>query len=373
MKNKKTLFRIVLVVLILVVIVAVIEKTFIHPKSVAFLQGPGEITGIVSCPGNNRQRQASVWLGCYDKQLYYFGGRKAGADKTKYDDSLYVFQDGGLVEVFPLSRGKGEISILGIVDCFLYYWDYRGSDYENIRLYCYNLESNKESLLYSGHLYGVASLYFANDGSVYFPLFPESGKAAQFVHVSGESVLGVKPLTDGYPLGENTYYVESEYYDVVVERISKTDHDGNKLDEIPFESAHRRSMIPYEDGLLVHNEGLESLLYQIHEDGSVTKLFSVPCLGTTSAVNTHGTDAYISVLRYEKYGEKGMLRYENDLLSGTYRISLIDGSTEKISDMYFNGLYNFDDSCFYCCDQQGNIYKMKFDGTTEPILLLSED
>ncbi len=377
MTNKKILFRIVLGALILVVSVVLslvlIDKTFVHPKSVIFLQGPAEITGIVSCPGNNRQREASVWLGCYDKQIYYYGGRKNGADRTKYDNSLYVFQEDGLAEVFPLSCGRQDILILGIMDCFLYYRDYSSRDYKNLQLYCYNLESNKESLLYSGPLCSLSSLYFANDGSVYFPLFPKSGEAAQFVHVSGESVLGVKPLTDGYPLGENTYYVVSEYQDIPVGRILKTDHDGNDLDEIPFETADRRWIIPYDDGLLVHNEGRNSLLYRINEDGSVTTLFTVPCLASTSAVNIHGTDAYISILRYEEYGEKGKLRYENDLLSGTYRISLIDGSTEKISDMYFNGLYNFDDTCFYCCDELGNIYKMEFDGTTVPILLLSED
>jgi hypothetical protein len=205
-------------------------------------------------------------------------------------------------------------------------------------------------------------------------LRPGFGETTQYVHVEGDKVLGVGPLTEGYSLGNSVYYVLSDYSDVQVERIVKTTADSNaEVAELSLGQAYRRSIIPYEGGLLVHNEGLNSLLYRIESDGSVTELFNVSCLDSNSAVNIHGTDAYISVLRYEKYGEKGMLRYENDSLEGTYRINLIDGSVEKINDMCFDAIYNFDDTCFYCCDSSGNIYKMEFDGTTSPIMLLSSD
>lgn len=373
--KKRKIFLIVLCTLAFITgAVLMVKFLFMHPKSVTFSSCPTEITYTGFHPGNNRQRTASVWLGCYNQQLYYFGGGKSSTNKTEYDDSLFVFQEGNLVEVAPLSRGKNTISILGIVDNYIYYREASRGDYTKYKLYSYNLESKEESLLYCGDLRWTSSMFFANDGSVYFQLRPVRGETTQFVHVLGQTVLGVEPLTEGYPLGESVYYVVSEYHDVQVERILKTDADGNiELEEIPFEQAYNRSVIPYEDGLLVHNERLNSLLYRIDEDGSVTELFNVPCMASESAVNIHETDAYISVVRYEKYGEKGMLRYENDSLEGTYRISLIDGSIEKISDMCFDGLYNFDDTCFYCCDKQGNIYKMEFDGTISPILLLSED
>lgn len=375
MRKRKIILLIVLYTLGLVIGATMIVKLFfIHPKSVTLLNCPTEISCIGSHPGNYRQREANVWLGCYDGKLYYYGGNKGDSDETKYDDSLCVFEEGTLVELVHLpSRGKNTVKIIGIIDHYLYYRECTNSDYDNQKLYYFDLETNKESLIFCGHLFINTSMYFADDGSVYVPLFPNSGEPVQYLHVLGGDVLGIESLTEGYPLGDSIYFVTKEYSGVQVERIMQTDLEGNIiLEEVPLGQAYNRSVIPYDDGLLIHNEQLGSLLYQINGDGAVTELFSIPCLSSQSAVNIHGTDAYISVLRYEKYGEKGMLRYENDSLEGTYRISLLDGSVEKINDLCFDGIYNFDDTCFYCCDKDGNIYRMEFDGTTSPVLLVSE-
>lgn len=373
--HKKRLFLLgVLITLGLLAITVLAIFLFVIPqKSVAYLNGPPEITYAGTHPGNNRQRAASVWLGCYNQQLYYYGGGKSSSYKTKYDKSLFVFQEGTLIEVVPLTQRKNSITILGIVDSFLYYREYNNGNDKEQKLYCLSLENKEKRMLFCGALFPASSMYFADDGSVYFPLLPTSGEKQQFVHVSRQTVIGIEHLREGYPLGDYIYHVVSEYSDAQVECILKMDaEDESIFEEIRFEQAYDRSLIPYEDGLLVHNERLNSLLYRIDKEGKVTELFNVPCLSSQSAVNIHHTDAYISVLRYEKYGEKGMLRYENDSQEGTYRISLIDGSIEKINDMCFNGIYNFDDTCFYCCDKQGNIYKMEFDGTTEPILLIGD-
>lgn len=367
--KKKRAFSLAILSVISIFCVALIVKVCTdHKNTATIISERIEIISATNQPGNNRQHEADVWLGCYDKKLYYFGGRKNTADKLKNDNSLCVFQDGSLVEVFPLSKGKGIITILGIVESNLYYLDY-----DNKKLYCYNLKSNEETLLQTGSFDPASSQYYAEDGSVYFPLSPEHGEVPYFVHVLGESALGIEPLTEGYSLGESIYYVVKEYSDGQVERILKSNPNAPQLEELTFDQAYKRSVIPYDGGLLVHNEGLNELLYRINSDGSITNLFSVPCLASISAVNVHGTDAYLSVLRYEKYGEWGRLRYENDTMKGTYRINLIDGSVEKINDMFFNGIYNFGDDDFYCCDEQGNIYRMELDGTLRSILLISKN
>lgn len=373
-KNKFFLLVMVCTMALAIGVIVIANLSFIPPKAITLLNCPLEISCIGSHPGNYWQREANVWLGCYDGKLYYYGGNKDGSDKTKYDDSICVFEEGTLVELIQLpSHSKNVVEIIGIADHYLYYWECTNSDYDNKKLYYFDLETNKVSLLFCGHLSVNASMYFADDGSVYVPLFPEAGEAAQYVHVLGGDVLGIEPLIEGYPLGDSVYFVAKESSDVQVERIIQADLEGNIiLEELPLGSAYDRCIIPYEDGLLIHNGQLNSLLYRIDKDGVLTELFSIPCLSSQSAVNIHGTDAYISVLRYEKYGEKGMLRYENDSLEGTYRISLIDGSVEKINDLCFGGIYNFDDTCFYCCDKDGNVFKMEFDGATSPVLLVSK-
>ena len=55
--------------------------------------------------------------------------------------------------------------------------------------------------------------------------------------------------------------------------------------------------------------------------------------------------------------------FEEDKLSGTYRIDLTDFSTEKISDTVFTGMYIFNDSEIYACDKYYRMYRLAFDGS----------
>ena len=126
--------------------------------------------------------------------------------------------------------------------------------------------------------------------------------------------------------------------------------------QLPY--ADKRTLIPCENGLLIHNEGRGELLYWVDEEGEVTSLFSVPCILSDSSVTVYGTSAYLSFIRYEKHGEIGQVRYKNDTLEGTYKIDLRTFSAEKISDKVYCGLYNFDDTCIYACDEDCHIYKL---------------
>ena len=127
----------------------------------------------------------------------------------------------------------------------------------------------------------------------------------------------------------------------------------------------KKSMIPCDNGLLIHNETNGDFLYFIEaESGDVIELFTVDCIYAVSAVNVHDGYAYLSFVRYTKYGPLGIggKQDENDALNGTYRISLTDYSVEKISDESYNGLFIFDDTGIYACNEEGSIYKLDFDG-----------
>lgn len=370
--TKKTKITIFVCVPLAILFIVGISLFILPPMNVAQINCPTELPQTGVYPANNRQEESTVWLGCYNGKIYYYGKNKSGADYTKYDHVLCVFQEGTLVEIASLSHGVNvTTSIVGIVDEYLYYLVYTSGNYQEKELYCFNLERNKATLLYTGDVFLTNAKYFADDKSVYVPLNEKYGKETEFVHILGEKVLGVEPLTEGYPVGERIYYVE---YVKALERVVETDLQGNILcEEISFGPAYDRLVIPYADGILVHNMDLQSLLYRIDKNGNVTELFNIPCLSSRSTVNIHGTDAYISVLRYEKNGELGQIRYENDTAEGTYRISLIDGTVEKINDICFDGIYKFDDAGFYCCTREGEIYRMAFDGTTQPVLQLEEN
>ena len=251
---------------------------------------------------------------------------------------------------------------------YLYYWANKQEN--NYSLYCYDLSTNTKQAIYRGDPHGKKTSYFAEDGTCYFPLEVEHPEdVPQFVHVSGTEVLEVCPLTKGYPLGGKTYEVVAGYGDAEAERILCKESDGTTT-ELTFEKGScTRAIIPCVGGLLVHNYNLPTMLYYIRNDGEMTLLFSLPCLTSHSSVQTCGSTVYLSVKRYESYGEIGMRRFENDTEEGTWRIDLKDGTKEKINDYIFCGMYNFDDTCIYCCDEDGNIYRMELDGEVSPILV----
>lgn len=336
--------------------------------TVSVLNAPEYISNTGNHPGNNRQHNASVWLGCENGNLYFLiHDVSYRSYESDYHQQFSVFEDKGArkIQIIDIDNPR----IIGTADGYLYYWkdgETSGNDY----LYCYNIKNEIESFLYQGDLCYYASIFFDENGSIAVPITAKHDQLQQFVHIQKETVLSTGPQEAGYRIGNKLFTVVSEYGDVV-ERVVCTDANGVKKD-IPLGSAHKRSIIPCNNGLIIHNEGLNELLYWIDEEGNKKNIFSVPCLGSESAVNVCGSDVYLSFKRYEKYGEIGQVRYENDELEGTYCISLVDFSVRKLNNQIFNGLYNFDDTCLYCCDEKGGIFRMDFGGNVTPILIVEE-
>lgn len=312
-------------------------------------------------PANNRQYQSSVWLGTFDGKLYFYPHCGYSFRKTDYDGYLCVFEDGGVTKLCDLEKGKKTVHIQGYKAPFLYYW---GNDTsqgkQREHLYSINLNSKENRNIYSGEAMQNHNSFFADNERLYFPLWAEYGKTPQFVCVKDGALAEVTPLDEGYCLNGKTYFAVAEYGDDT-ERILCQDENG-QINEVPLGYAHHRSVIPCENGLLIHNESGPNILYWIDEAGNVQELFSVECLDSRSAVNVHENDVYISFKRYKEYGDIGMKRFENDSVEGTYRISLIDSSIQKISDSIYDGLYNFDDKCLYACDEDYNIFQIDFNG-----------
>ena len=345
---------------------------FFHYNDRATLYNvPGDVVEIGDHPANNRQYRATVWMGVYADKLYFCSRKGMFSNRTEYGRKLYVFEDREAHEVARLSQNDSVFLIAGQSDECIYYWVKKRENSKRYSLCCYDLSTNEKQVIYQGRPNGKKTSYFAEDGTCYFPLDVEHPEdVPQFVHVSGTEVLEVCPLTKGYPLGDRTYEVVAGYGDVEAERIFCKDRDGITT-ELTFEKcrASTRAIIPCAGGLLIHNDRLSTMLYYICDDGEMTLLFSLPCLASQSSVQTCGSTVYLSVKRYVSLGEMGMRRLENDTEEGTWRIDLKDGTKEKINDYIFCGMYNFDDTCIYCCDEDGNIYRMELDGEVSPILV----
>lgn len=349
-----------LYILLGVVFIALISATTVRmlvDSSFAFMSVPTiEHSDAIHLANNQQGGGFNHELICVDEQLYslHFSDREL---------KVYQYENGKTKKVFQTSNFHFYI---GSSNEYLYYIDQADRASGNYPLRCCNIISKEEYFIYSGKLdYQRENTYFSSDGSLYVPL--SGNTPAKYIHVSGAELLSDNAPGETFVLGGKEYSaVPGNYL-----KLGCTDQNG-KTSLLSFPKGEAlQSIIPCQNGILVHVKSINKFiaLYWIEDSGLVSELFSIPCLDSVCALNLAGTDAYLSFKRFEKWGNLGMLRYENDDLEGTWKISLTDFTYQKINDLIFDGLYNFDDTGFYCTDENHNIYKMDFEGNVTPIYI----
>ena len=317
----------------------------------------GDIDPTYLSPANNAQNGSTVWLGAWSGRLFVAPTYRG---LTHKETGLLFSLSGGTVSKAARLFEDGSAEYLGCAGSFLYYWHY-STGHGEVILCCCNLDSGQVTELYSAHFAGGRDAVFAEDGSVFIPLALDAGQEERFLHVYEDEILETVPFEKSYLLGDRRYSVHAA--SAPGERILCTASDGS-VDELDLAPGDHRRILPADSGLLIHNEGRQVLLYFIDRDGRCSELFSVPCSLSDSAVTVYHDTVYISVRRYAEGSSsgKGFVGYEDDTLSGTYRINLADQSAERISDQIYTGMYIFDDSGIYACDKDFVIYKLDFSG-----------
>ena len=315
-------------------------------------------------PANMKQNNALIRMGVTNQTIYLFS-----------DDSLYEVANNKLKEIqsfrcnscksytFESVRsffangntvGNGRACYLKL--CMIcesgMYYQRCGTAHDQV-LYLYDPTSGTSTPVLQGE--EMYPQYLSQDGTLYvsarneYPLcYPINGTAA------GEQQLA----PESYTIAGKTYTVEESGSDTEVVCYDEANTKYVFDEEIPY---GQKSLIPCENGLIVHNEGWGNILYYI--DGTsneVIELFTVDCAVSISTVNVYQDYAYLSFSRY-KAGEFGIVGYKDDTVKGTYRINLNDYSVEKMSDDVYSGLFIFDDSGIFACDSKGNVYKLDFD------------
>ena len=312
-------------------------------------------------PANNCQFNASVWMGVYDGQLYYLTNSRSN-----------VLRCLGNIDEEILLSDKKEVSVLGYDGRTLYYRLEEEQPGQALitTLCCCNLSTREITELkkYLDPDEGLipAMCVFPGDGIAYFKHLCHEG----YLTVNDHEVVNENNTNREYQiqLGDWLYFMDEQS---AVEHVYRQGKSGD-VEEVVLAGALRRSLIPTDKGILVHNERTHDLLYLIDTEGDVTELFQIECDMSISALTVNATDVFLSVRRLKlggPFGAGSAVRYPGDTLSGTYRISLEDYSVEKISDEVYNGLYIFNDSGIFACDGDRRIYKLDFDGNVIETLL----
>lgn len=355
----------VMSVLLMLLLSAICTGCALLPAGVTVSADVPDLPAEFFCLSNQHQQAADTWLGVYDGQLYYLPQCNYSTSETAFDDWLCVLEDGRLVK---LCRPAG--GVIGQSGSFLYYCHYSG---DNDTLYCYDLSRRRETVLAETDLSNLSLTVFAEDGSVYIPLYNgHSGEPHRFLHIQGDRVLSDNAgAPGGITLGGRVYATVGEGVDYR-EKIVCTDESGLTAD-VPLPVAAYRTLLPAGDGLLVHNAGYAQLLFRIGPDHEVTPVFSVECMSSDTALAVTEDSAYFSLKRYAGYNDIFLRRFENDAIEGTYRISLTDFTPVKISDAIYSGLYWFGGDYLLACDEYCNVYVLNLDGSIRTTLIDVEE
>ncbi len=310
-------------------------------------------------PANYNQHQASAWLGVYNQQLYFYPHCHYASKKTVYDGWLCALKSSGIVKLCELGNGA-EVHIIGSSGRFLYYWVYNAMG-EGDCLNCYDMEEQQEKVIYTGKACRMKTTVLEENGSLYIPLYVrEQNAQPQYLHVTDGQVLSITDEQMTYQSGNLEYYTTAYYQDAVERVITVDQHDA--LHELALGPARRRTVLPCEQGFIVHNEGYSQLLYYVSPSKEMATLFEIPCMCSDSAVTMLENHIYLSFRRYEGYDDISLRRFENDTLEGTYMIDLENDSVTKISDNIYTGMYYFGGKQIYAIDDYCRIDVLNLQG-----------
>ena len=320
-------------------------------------------------PANNDQTGSEIFLCTFDGKLFFVREKHGSLDSDPYSGWFCLLEDGTVQKISKLSHNS-YLSVCGATDEYLYYYEYNHSFTENA-IYSYSFASGEIKLLSTeefSEVYGVIS----KDGSSLIALSPVKHKPLAFLKVAGdEAVTVTEDERDwSYRFGGREFFLKDESGELA--GVVHCRDESGEVTALPLEWADSRSLIPAEHGLLVHAKGWSHLLYFINENGEVTELFDADCFRSRSAITVYRDTVYLSVKRFQNggnYGAGGSESIPDDAVSGTYRISLSDYSSEKISDEIYSGLFIFDDSGIFACDEDGRVYWLDFDGNVIGTLL----
>ena len=302
---------------------------------------------------NNRQYDASVWMGTINNTIYYFPRSKIG--KPTNDDNCLCCINGENSEVILRFPGDCQIKIIALINANLYYSERSN---EKTTLYWYNLNTSEKREIMSSSSFNNTLSVFAQDGSFYYP--ENGGPNPRYIHVENGKIVGIVDDPPGFSLGGREYSVFNRVLGSGSKVVRK--EKNGIVEDIPLDYSDWCALIPTEYGLLIHNVGLKDVLSLVGESGETEPLFYVDCMASKTAVTVVDDYVFISVKRYEKYGAKGMIRYVNDSFEGTYRIDLRDKTVIKISDSIYDGLYYFDDIGLFASNESCQVFRLDYDG-----------
>lgn len=307
---------------------------------------------------NYHQYSSPVWIGVIDDELFFYFDNT----NTDVDGWLCKLSNGSISKITQLERA----SILGISGQCVVYQRYKESEFskENPGLYCVDTQNGNIDFLLDG-VYTNPGFYTENGMLQFMSIDGDTDIPSRAATIDHGRILDANGSAPCYCLNHTEYCLiktttgynsaggpHSIYY--------RTEGaDAWRLLDLSY--ADRLTILPVQEGLLIHAYGGSKILYYIQNDGTIIDLFDTDYPYTQSAVAIHDSDVYISFQHVARSGkwEIQQTHYDDE---GTYRIHLTDFKTEHLCHTFYPGLYIFNDQYFVTCDEAGNLRKMDLEG-----------
>lgn len=268
--------------------------------------------------------------------------------------------------------------VVGISNGYLYIERHPGKDSETAypkkaELICHDLSTGNREVLITTEDASYMDIIWDESGRLYVTTKEVSTDSEERYQIIEKNIVLPDPVSRPLEIREGSLAEVLPAYNSVSHMLT----EGQLNDVIDGLGAlgldtHGCDLYPMEDGLLIHfgNHGVP--LCYISSDADVIPILTYECFSSSSSLNFCGGYAFFSCKRYEKWDDDWgyfLEPYENDQISGTYRIDLRDFSIEKISDTYYSGIFSFDDSYLFVCDQKEGVYQMDLEGNLTATLI----
>ncbi len=324
------------------------------------------------------QDQANLWLGCWEGALYVYPVFHPHSFGTAAQ-YLSRLEPGKLRKISKLTVA-GETfldvtTIAGQIGSDLYYFS-TTDDMQS--LHVVDMDTGKTEIVWISQQDQFISRddIRSEDGMLWLRLL-ENGMGNDSYGIQGDYLCVQNRKAQVFNDRIMPYHIGTKEYALEFELGEDPKlffrEKNRKWQDTGLRCGENCSLFQTQYGLIVYNRGYanggKQSLYLIQPSGETVELLTFRCLYSDSAINLYHDKLYYSVKRYERYGELGMTRFENDEIEGSYIINLTDLSAEKVSNMIFDGLYIFDDSGIIACDENCNIYKLDYKGNVIDVLL----
>lgn len=325
---------------------------------------------------NVRQKNTDIKMQTINGKLYaYLPGN--GNEKP----SVYVFDDKGssLMENILISNRYQPLwndVVLGFGNGYMYVKRHSGKDHESAYpeqadLMWFDLATGANGILTKTEKAAYVDTLFDENGDFYI----STGEISPGKEKRYQKVLKKTLLSDIFPQPDartGTVSEVLEKYNDIVQMLDEKQLNSalESVEELGLDG-YRCVLYPRSDGWLIHISTGSTPLCFVASNGVVTSVFEYACMDSASSFNYYGDYGFLSVKRYEQWDSMNyrLLPYENDTISGFYRINLTNYTAEKISDVNYRGIFIFDKTSLFVCDNNGGIYQLDSNGNVMTTLV----